>query len=391
MSDQTTGNPFAEIRDDVFSAGDDMVAGSAVLEATEDLGDGAESVDEAADEPEQPTETTEGLPETVAEDSEDEASDVEGEEANDEAVEEETAETRTIPIKFYGEEEAFDPFADEAETARLIQMGKDYDKKSGLNDAIQKGIVRFDLDSGGLVPGEAYDRAKVSGAETVIQALEQRGLVERGVDGQPVIATAVQQFLSRAATDASADPAETKLAELKARWDEENSREAWTAYAEAKTEHEVNRRFRTMEANQRKAAQETTQAQQVQEAFARADQNLEAKANEIKAMFNDPDGQFNEAAWNRELAIAKRLTRSIADGSYQYQAALTGLEEAAKIRAATNKRIVKAVTRKPTQRAKSPATPSGRPASGKPPKTQAVPYDPRDPFGHIPNPLESRG
>lgn len=389
MTDQSTlANPFFGIRDDVFNSEetpDEQPENEVPEEETpeEEIPEETESQDEAEEI------EAEAAPEEESEEAE-EAEESEGEGATEESADEaEHAET-VIDIKFYGESEKFDLLADPDETRRLIQQGKDYDKKTGINDAIAKKLVRYDYDSGGLVPGEAFDQAKFDGAKVFADKLTELGVLVAGAAG-PELAPAVQQALNTPQVDPTHE-ASAKVAELEKQFDEDNSVESWKAWQEAKIEHEMERRFQTRDQTQRKAQETASEAEQIRRALAQAETNIETKANDLKKLFTGPSGTFDEAAWKRELGVAKRLMKSRdSRNHYQYEAAMRGLDEAAQLYARRTNKTVKATTNRRKPAKKATRTPTGRPATGKAAQKSKdeVKFDPSQPFAHIPNPETS--
>lgn len=377
MSDQTQGSPFSGISEDVFSAG------AAAIEAVE-------SAEEELDEVEATPETDEVL----AEDAEvAETEEVEGGEEPEAAAGETPAETEkpatVIPVKFYGEVEEFDLLADIEETTKLIQLGKDHAKKSGLNDAITKGLVRYDVENGGLAPGPAYENAKLEGANAALDALSKAGVVQRSLDGQWGVAPAVLQALSRAAPQDSADQAETELETLKQAYTDNPTPETWVAYDDARNKHQIQREFQTRDAKQREVVEAQTREQQLAQAIEAANSQMDAEGERLRGLYNDPDGTFDEESWQTDLDIAKQLMLSQRNGKYQYPEALAALKKKAQTRAAQTKRIVALLAKSKPARNGSTKPPAGRPATGQKPRTTDREFDPNDPFGGISLPLEA--
>lgn len=387
MTDQSTlSSPFAGISDDVFGEGYDRTpvedvevedeAEEPEVEAT------ADDTEEQYDEPETTEDDDESEVEAEAE-SEDDDEDAEVEE---EGEEDEPEPARTIKFKWYGDEQEFDPFEDEAETARLIQMGKKFEKQHGVSDLIDKGIVKYDLEEGGLVPGSAFEQAKVQGARTIADHLTKFGILVQGANGQPEIAPAVMRALSQAAEpDTQADD---NLTALEKRWHEEQSAEAWEAWQTAKIEREVERRLQTRDQATAKEREQQTQAETLRKRIELAKSNIATKANELKGLYKNPDGSFDEESWQYDLETAQALMLSRDDaGNYQYDRAMKGLERAAQLHAKRTTKTVTATTNRRKPAKKAERKPTSRPARGTAKKgKREVEIDPSNPFGHIQNP-----
>ncbi|TFG48515.1 MAG: hypothetical protein E4H38_06370 [Gemmatimonadales bacterium] len=343
-----TEDPFSGVREDVFAA-----------IATPDIEEETPVVDPEPATPGPEAEAEPVVPEAVPQE---EAPAPEAEPAPPP-----TPTAKTIRYKFSGEEKELDPFADEKETARLVQLGMDYDKKTGLNEAITKGIVRYDLESGGLVAGPAVEQAKTDTALKLLNHFKELGLVE--MKGG--------QWVPLAVAKPDPTPTAASVAELEAIAHEEGTAEAVMAWQKA------------LFAEERQAKQAVTQQQSAQTeletALATADTMIDELAKKLSAQFTDHEGKPDQAVIAREVKLAKQLTRQRDQrGTYQFATAQQGLKEAAALHAARTKAVVDRI------RALTPAhAQNGRPAAAPTSAKKApVKVDPDNPFAEID--MESR-
>ena len=383
MTDQATmTNPFAAIAvpelDDQSESVEQETAAEEIENVEETIPD-----EEQTDEPETTEEDGDDSEvEAEAEQEEDETDEVDAEETDEEGDADE--DRRTITYRYYGKDHEFDPFENPEETARLIQLGKDYDKKTTLNDAMSKGIVKYDLETGGLVPGQAFEEAKVTGAKTVIDALMKQGVIVESATG-PTLAPAVQQALQTPSTpDTSMSD---KIAKLEAAFAEDQSNENFLAWQRAVVEQEIAQKFQNRDSTREAEQKKQAEAAQIQQAIAQAKSNITSKANELKSLFKQADGSFDEEAWKvaHDDAQQYMLLRD-ANGHYQYDTAMKRLDAAAQRHAKRVSATVKATTNRRKVK-KTAKTPVSRPSQGKASATKnEVKFDPSNPFAHIRNP-----
>ena len=305
--------------------------------------------------------------------------------ATEEDVKEEAEEeaARTIALKFYGEDEKFDPFADEEETAKLLQMGKDYEKKAGVKSLVDSGALIYDTKEGGLkVSDQFVNEQQLTGANTVLGQFEKAGLIEKDIAGNWQL---VQK--AEAVQNSQPDPDDSRLEALGAKMTEGNLTPGeWQEFSKLTSQQSVKaalvERDRARTATDQKRTTQEQQQKAVKDYFTQADTGLDKLATTLKPNFIGADGKVDEKAWKGALDRAKLIARSHDGTQYRAQEAAAALKDEAESRKAIAEALSKAKPRKAkTTSAGGRSSPGAKDAT----KKNEVAFDPKRPFGHIAN------